>query len=95
MYCRQPFPYADYGRIVRDSGLLEYRQSALLPPGSYCGTVPSPGVLRNPNCSWTSFVDDVKGCFRGSAETAEASRSDYLANAFFTGLRTQAQRNLL
>ena len=35
------------------------------------------------NSSWTSFVDEVKRCFRGSAETAEAGRRDYLANAFF------------
>jgi hypothetical protein len=55
----------------------------------------SPVAFLKTNGSWTSFVDDVKGGFRGSAETAEAGRGDYLANAFFAGLRTQAQRNLL
>ena len=54
-----------------------------------------PGCLLKTNGSWTSFVDDVKGGFRGSAETAETGRSDNLANAFFAGLRAQAQRNLL
>ena len=40
-------------------------------------------LLPSGSSSWTGFVDDVKRCFRGSAETAEASRGDYLANAFF------------
>jgi hypothetical protein len=35
------------------------------------------------NGSWTSFVDDVKRCFCGSAETTEARRGDNLPNAFF------------
>jgi len=43
----------------------------------------SPAGFLKTNGSWTSFVDDVKRCFRGSAETAEASLGDYLANAFF------------
>jgi hypothetical protein len=43
----------------------------------------SPVAFLKTNVSWTSFVDDVKRCFRGSAETAEAGRCDYLANAFF------------
>jgi hypothetical protein len=43
----------------------------------------SPAAFLKTNGSWTSFVDNVKRSFRGSAETAEASRGDYLANAFF------------
>ncbi len=67
-------------------------QSVLFPPGSYCmvkpcrqaSTVSTPRLpFLNTSGSWTSFVDDVKRCFRGSTETAEAGRGDYLANAFF------------
>ncbi len=67
-------------------------QSALLPPGSYymvksCQASQhgfnSPVAFLKTNGSSTSFVDDVKRCFRGSAETTEAGRGDYLANAFF------------
>src|SRR5580704_890958 len=65
---------------------------SLVPPGSYYIVKPyrvnqhgfnSPVAFYKTNSSWTSFVDNVKRCFRGSAETAEAGRSDYLANAFF------------
>jgi hypothetical protein len=35
------------------------------------------------NGSWTSFVDDVKRCFRRSPETAEARCRDHFANPFF------------
>lgn len=45
--------------------------------------------------SWTSFVDDVKGRFCGSPETAEAGCGDHPANAFFAGLRAQTQRDFL
>jgi hypothetical protein len=70
-----------------------YCQSALLPPGFYQMVTPcranqhgfnSLAAFLKKNGSWTSFVDDVKGCFRGSPETTEAGRGDYLANAFFT-----------
>jgi hypothetical protein len=55
----------------------------------------SPVTFLKKNSSWTSFVDDVKRCFRGSAETAEAGCGDHLANTLFAGLRAQAQRNFL
>jgi hypothetical protein len=44
---------------------------------------PTHSFFKDLNSSWTSFVDEVKRCFRGSAETAEPGRGDYLANPFF------------
>ena len=52
------------------------------------------GFLKQ-GTSWASFIDDVKGCFRSSPETAEAGRGDNFANAFFAGLCAQAQRDFL
>ena len=67
------------------------RQSALFPPDCCChgetaATMygfKSGVVLHKPNGSGTSFVDDVKRCFRGSPEAAEAGCGNHLANPFF------------
>jgi hypothetical protein len=40
-------------------------------------------VPRKANCSWTSFVDDVKRGFGGAPETAEAGCRNDFANPFF------------
>jgi hypothetical protein len=83
---------------VTQAYLREYRQSALLPPGSYYRVKPrratqygfnSPAAFLNTSGSWTSFADDVKRCFRGSAETTEAGRGDYLANELKRALALQ------
>ena len=81
-------------RFARDSGLSSrvLPLSPMLSPASYfmlkpcwqASTVSTPRLaFLKTNGSWTSFVDDVKRCFRGSAETAEAGCGDYLANPFF------------
>jgi hypothetical protein len=80
------------GLPVTRAYLRKYRQSAMLSPDSHFMLKPcrsnqhgfnSPAAFNKTNNSWTSFVDDVKRCFRGSAETAESGRGDYFANAFF------------
>jgi hypothetical protein len=61
--------------------------------------VPSPiqaaVEFRRLKSSWTSFVDDVKRCFRGSPETAEAGCGYHFTNSFFAGLCPQAEGDLL
>ena len=66
--------------------------SVLGSPGSHymlkpCGSSQhgfnSRAAFNKTNNSWTSFVDDVKRCFRRSSETAKTRSGDHLANPFF------------